>query len=68
VGAGILIGAGVSAWASTFVASLLYGLDPRDPLTMLGAGATLAMVGAAAAWLPAYRASRLAPAAVLRAS
>ena len=66
VGIGILIGAGVSAWASTFVATLLYGLDPRDPLTFLGAAAILMTVGAFAAWLPAYRATRLDPAVVLR--
>jgi predicted permease len=66
VGAGILIGAGLSVWASTFVATLLYGLDPRDPLTLVGAGAVLMAVATAAAWLPAYRASRLDPATVLR--
>jgi predicted permease len=68
VAAGILIGVGVSAWASTFVATLLYGLDPRDPPTMIGAGVMLVIVGIVAAWLPALRASRLDPATVLRES
>jgi ABC-type lipoprotein release transport system permease subunit len=66
VGAGMIVGASVSAWASAFVASLLYGLEPRDPATLMGATATLAAVGAIAGWLPAWRASRIDPAAVLR--
>jgi ABC-type antimicrobial peptide transport system permease subunit len=68
VAAGIVAGVGISAWASTFVATLLYGLDARDPLTFIGTAATLVVVGTVAAWLPAYRASRLDPAAVLRES
>jgi ABC-type lipoprotein release transport system permease subunit len=53
-------------WASTFVASLLYGLQPRDPKTLVGAAVMLAAVGALAGWLPAWRASRIEPANVLR--
>jgi putative ABC transport system permease protein len=68
VAAGILVGVGISAWACTLVATLLYGVDARDPVTFVGTTATLAMVGTVAAWLPAYRASRLDPAAVLRES
>jgi putative ABC transport system permease protein len=66
VGTGVLVGAGLSMWASAFVASLLYGLEPRDPSTLIGAAITLAAVGAVAGWLPAYRASRIDPAEVLR--
>jgi predicted permease len=66
VGGGVLVGAGISLWASKFVASLLYGLEPRDPATLIGAAAILAAVGTAAGWLPAFRASRIDPAAVLR--
>lgn len=66
VGAGVIVGAGASVWASTFIASLLYGVAPRDPATLVGAAATLAAVAALAGWLPAYRASRIDPAEVLR--
>ena len=66
VAAGVLIGVGASTWASAFVATLLFGLDPRDPETLAGAGVLLAVIGTATAWLPAYRASRLDPAIVLR--
>jgi putative ABC transport system permease protein len=54
------------AWASTFVATLLYGLEPRDPVTLVGSTAVLAAVGVLAGWLPARRASRIDPAQVLR--
>ena len=53
-------------WASKFVTTLLYGLDPRDPATLVGSAAVLATVGALAGWLPTYRASRIDPAEVLR--
>jgi ABC-type antimicrobial peptide transport system permease subunit len=66
VGLGIVIGAGLSLWASTFAASLLYGLQPRDPLTLVTAAAILTAVGAFAAWLPARRAARIDPIDVLR--
>ena len=66
VAAGVILGVGASAWASTFVATLLFGLDARDPATLLGAGIVLVAVGTATAWLPAHRASRLDPAIVLR--
>ena len=66
VGVGVLVGAGVSVWASRFVATLLYGLEPRDPVTLVGAAIVLGTVGVAAGWVPAYRASRIDPAQVLR--
>ena len=68
VGIGVVIGTGVSLWASKFVATLLYGLEPRDPITLVGAALVLGTVGVAAGWLPAYRASRIDPAEVLRES
>jgi predicted permease len=66
VGIGIAAGALVSWWAARFVASLLYGLAPQDPLTIVLAVAVLAGVGALAGWFPARRASRIDPAVVLR--
>jgi ABC-type antimicrobial peptide transport system permease subunit len=63
---GVMVGAGISLWATKFVASLLYGLEPRDPVTLIGAAVTLATVGAIAGWIPAWRASRIDPAEVLR--
>jgi putative ABC transport system permease protein len=66
VGLGMVAGAAASLWAMQFVAALLYGLQPRDPLTLAAAIIVLAAVGAAAAWLPARRASRIDPMCVLR--
>jgi predicted permease len=66
VAIGVAVGAGLSVWAAKFVATLLYGLQPRDPATIAAAAAVLAAVGALAGWLPAYRASRIDPAQVLR--
>jgi ABC-type antimicrobial peptide transport system permease subunit len=66
VGIGAVVGAGVSVWASKFVATLIYDLEPRDPATLVGAAVVLGTVGAVAGWLPARRASRIDPAEVLR--
>jgi putative ABC transport system permease protein len=66
VAAGLIIGAAVSVWASTFVATLLYGLQPRDPITLAGAAIMLAGVAAVAGWLPARRAGAIEAADVLR--
>jgi len=66
VAIGVIVGAGASLWASQFVTTLLYGLEPRDPRTLVQAAAVLAAIGALAGWLPAHRASRIDPAEVLR--
>jgi predicted permease len=63
---GVLIGTAASVWASKFIATLLYGLEPRDLGTLISAAALLAAIGALAATVPAYRASRIDPAQVLR--
>ena len=66
VAGGVALGAAASWWAARFVESLLFGLTPRDPVTIAGAVVVLAAVGAVAGWLPAVRAARIDPAQVLR--
>ena len=66
VAAGVAIGAAVGWWASALVGAMLFGLEPRDPGTLLGAAAVLAAVGLLAGGLPAARAARVDPARVLR--
>jgi ABC-type antimicrobial peptide transport system permease subunit len=66
VSVGIAAGTVASVWASRFVRTLLYGLEPNDPTTLVTAALTLAAIGAFAAWVPARRAARIDPAAVLR--
>jgi ABC-type antimicrobial peptide transport system permease subunit len=68
VAIGVAIGAAFSWWASKFASTLLFGLEPRDLPTFIGAAAALGAIGALAAWLPARRASRLNPAQVLKES
>jgi len=63
---GIVVGLLASAWLSRFVAALLFGLEPRDPVAMTIAAATLALAGVLAGGLPALRATRIDPADVLR--
>jgi putative ABC transport system permease protein len=59
--AGLVIGTTLAFASAQVVKSLLYGLKPRDPLTMVLAVVTLTSVAAFASFLPAYRASRLDP-------
>lgn len=68
VALGVIIGATVSWWSAQLIASLLYDLQPRDAVTLVSAAVTLMAVGAIAGWLPAFRASRIDPAQVLRES
>jgi putative ABC transport system permease protein len=63
---GLFLGAILSLWAARFSETLLFGLKPRDPLTLIGAIAVLALAGLLAGWLPARRASRMDPARILR--
>jgi predicted lysophospholipase L1 biosynthesis ABC-type transport system permease subunit len=66
VGIGIVLGVAASLAGMRFLRSLLFGLEPGDPLTLAAAALVLAVVAALAAWLPARRAVRLDPAEVLR--
>ena len=64
--AGLAVGLAGSWWAARFIAPLLFHVDPRDPLTFSGTAAVLLGVGVLAAWVPARRAARLDPSAILR--
>jgi predicted permease len=57
----------VAAWPLLqYVRSMLYGLSPRDPATLMGATAALLVVSLVAALVPAWRASRVDPLTALR--
>jgi ABC-type lipoprotein release transport system permease subunit len=56
----------VSMWTTQFTASLLVGLEPRDPTTFVLAAALLVGAGLLAGLPPAWRASHVDPVVVLR--
>ena len=64
--AGLVIGTTLALASAQVVKSLLYGLKPRNPFTLVIAVVTLTAVAALASSLPAYRASRLDPLKALR--
>jgi putative ABC transport system permease protein len=63
---GLAVGMALTLAGSKAASSLLFGLKPRDPLTLALAVSILAAIGLAASFLPAHRASRLDPMAALR--
>lgn len=64
--AGLAIGAVAAYMLGSVLKTLVYGVDPRDGMSFLFAALTLLTVTAAAALLPAFRATRVNPADVLR--
>lgn len=67
VAAGALVGVVLSWGVGRWMASLLFGVTPMDPLTLAGAAAILVGTAVAAGWLPARRAVRIPPSETLRA-
>ena len=63
---GLVLGTGLGLGSAQAAKSMLYGLKPRDPLTLVLAVLTLSAVAALASFLPAYRASKLDPLIALR--
>ena len=63
---GIAVGAVAAAATSRLWASLLYGVEPMDPVAAIAAALLLLAVAWAASLIPAHRASRVQPTAVLR--
>ncbi|HUZ96319.1 MAG TPA: ABC transporter permease [Edaphobacter sp.] len=66
VGIGLVIGIAASLLGAKLVGSLLFGVKPRDPLTLAAASAVLLLTGLCAAWWPARRAARVDPMDALR--
>jgi ABC-type antimicrobial peptide transport system permease subunit len=63
---GVLVGLAGAFGLSRLIASLLFGVTPTDVPTVAGVTATMIIVAVVACLLPAWRASRLDPNAVLR--
>lgn len=64
--AGIAIGMVAAAGLTRYVAAMLYGLKPYDPITITGTALVMLGVALFAAWWPARGASRADPMAALR--
>jgi predicted permease len=63
---GVGIGLAAAAATTRFVSTLLFGLEPTDPLTIALATLIMIVVAALAGYLPARRASRIDPIEALR--
>ncbi len=63
---GIAIGLGCALWLTRFLDTLLYGLKPSDPGTLIFAAVLLLGTALAAGLAPAWRASRVQPMEALR--
>jgi predicted permease len=64
--AGVIVGTMLAVAAARTAAALLFGLRPGDPATLAAAAAGLGTIAMLASYLPALRASRLAPTEALR--
>jgi putative ABC transport system permease protein len=63
---GLIIGVAGSLAMTRLLASLLFGVEARDPLTMVAAAVTLILVSLMACYIPARRAMRVDPTVSLR--
>ncbi len=63
---GVVFGVGIALLLARLVASMLYGLRPTDPPSLLVSAFLLFAVAVLSAWVPATRASRVQPMDALR--
>ena len=63
---GVIVGLAMAVAAARTATTLLFGLQPGDPLTLAAAAAGLGMVALLASYLPAARATRHEPTEALR--
>ena len=64
--AGCVVGAFGVAAVSRLARSVLFGIAPQDPLTLVTTAAVLLTAVLAASWLPARRAARINPVSAMR--
>jgi predicted permease len=63
---GLIVGSALAAAALRLITSRLYGLEATDPIAFATAIVLLSTIAGVAAWLPAWRASRVDPLIALR--
>ncbi len=64
--AGIVAGVTAALMLTRLVKSMLYGIEPDDPVTIAAGVVTLLAVAVAASWIPARRAANVQPMEALR--
>jgi ABC-type antimicrobial peptide transport system permease subunit len=64
---GLIVGVAGALLTSRLLQGLLFGVAPRDPVTLGGVAFVIAAVGAGACLVPAMRAAKVDPAIALRA-
>ena len=67
IGVGLMLGLALAIPANAAAASLLYGIDPREPWAIALIVGIMAASGLLAAWVPARRAMRTDPVSAIRA-
>ncbi len=63
---GVALGLAAAQGVTHLMSSLLFGVSPGDPITLIGVPVALALVALLACWIPARRAVRIPPVAALR--
>ena len=63
---GVVVAMPVILALSRAMRSVVYGIKPHDPVTMIGAAVLMISVAALAAWIPARRAAKIDPMEALR--
>jgi putative ABC transport system permease protein len=63
---GLAVGLPIALGLGRVLQSLLFGLSPADPLTLLGSSVLVVGVAALACYLPARRATKVDPMVALR--
>jgi ABC-type antimicrobial peptide transport system permease subunit len=66
VAVGVAAGIATSLVVTRLLAPFLFGVSPSDPSTYVAILSFLAVTSLLASWIPARKAGRVAPAAVLR--
>jgi ABC-type antimicrobial peptide transport system permease subunit len=63
---GTLIGIGAAILLTRFMASMLFGVRPVDPVTFVSAPLLMILVALCASFIPAHRAAKVDPGIALR--
>jgi predicted permease len=63
---GVVFGVAAAYAVSKYMATMLFGVQARDPVVFVGVPLLLALIALAAVWIPARRASRVDPLGALR--